>query len=193
MLIFLSGRVDVAGDPKEDNWFEEFKKINANTPPSTPDSLPSQDSSPSSSPSRDSERRRHHRFEIDEASAQLYKEGLLALVGMGRTNLARAAVDVSEGGAQFLVHERLSPGTRVKVRIQVGKFKDSIETGGVVRWCFQSAKKKEDFFVGIEFHGRDPVQDRKVAAMRDWFTSPQYKAVKQSRQRAKSPDIQFPK
>jgi hypothetical protein len=185
----------MAGEPKEDDWFDEFKKLNAGQPSPAPGHLPpSQDSSPAPSPSRDSERRRHHRFEIEDVSAQLYRESLLAFLGGGKSNLARAAVDVSEGGAQFLVHERLAPGTKVKVKIAVEKFKDAIETAGIVRWCFQSAKKKEDFFVGIQFNQRDNLHDRKVAAMRDWFTSPQYKAVRQTRLRTKDkgPDITFP-
>lgn len=176
-----------AGNPNEEDWFAEFKKLNAGQPASSPASPPSsaprQDSGPASP--RNGERRRHSRFEIDEAIAELYKEGFLSLLGVGKNNLARSAVDVSEGGAQFLVHERLAPGTKVKVRIEVEKFNDRIETAGVVRWCFQSARKKEDFFVGVQFSSNDPAQDRKVAAMRTWFTSPQYKANRQSRLQAK--------
>jgi len=181
------------GEPSPDDWFEEFKKLNASSPPQAP-GVPVGGAGPSSPASKDTERRRHHRFEIDEASAQLYKEGFLSILGMGKGNLARATIDISEGGAQFLVHERLAIGTKVKLRIAVDKFQDAIEAGGIVRWCYQSAKKKEDFFVGVQFNRTEPAQERKIAAMRTWFTSPQYKAVKQSRARDKIDlsKLQFP-
>jgi len=182
-------------DPKSDEWINEFKKLNSGSPSaSNPDPAPAAPGDPAS-PSKGSERRRHGRFEVDDASAQLYKEGLLSFIGVGKGNLARAAIDLSEGGAQFLVHERLSPGTKVKVKIGVDKFNDTIEASGVVRWCFQSAKKKEDFYVGVQFSDMEGVQSRKLAAMREWFTSPQYKAVRQTRQRTKEKPggVVFPK
>jgi len=133
-----------------------------------------------------SERRNHGRFDVDLADAHLYKDGLLALIGLGKgTNLARAAIDVSESGARLLIHERIAPGTKVRLKIAVEKYKEMIEAQAVVRWCYQSAKKKQDFFVGVEFLSLDATEGRKLAAMRDWFTSPQYKAIKQGRTRPK--------
>ena len=177
-------------DPKSGEWFDEFRKLNSGSPSDPPAAAPGDAPSP-----KGSERRRHSRFEIDDASVQLYKEGLLAFIGVGKGNLARAAIDLSEGGAQFLVHERLAPGTKVKIKIGVERFNDTVETSGIVRWCFQSAKKKEDFYIGVQFSGLEGAQSRKLAAMRDWFTSPQFKAVKQTRMRTreKPPGIVFPK
>ena len=177
-----------------EEWFEEFKKINAAgipSPalPSKADALPSGGGS-----SKGSERRRHPRFEVGDVTSHLARESLLGFIGVGRNNLARAAVNLCEGGAQFIAHQRIAPGTKIRVRIAVEKFNDVIEAPGVVRWCFQSAKKKEYFFIGVEFTQKDAGHDRKLAAMREWFTSPQYKAVRQSRLRGeKPPDIQFPK
>ena len=178
-------------DPKSGEWFDEFKKLNSNSPPAGPAASPGD----TPAPAKGSERRRHNRFEIEDASVQLYKEGLLAFIGVGKGNLARAAIDLSEGGAQFLVHERLAPGTKVKIKIGVEKFNDTVEASGIVRWCFQSAKKKEDFYVGVQFSDLQNSQARMLAAMRDWFTSPQFKAVKQTRMRTKEkpPGIVFPK
>jgi len=180
-------------DPKSDAWINEFKKLNSGSPSPSNSAPDAPGDTPASS--KGSERRRHNRFEIDDSSAQLYKEGLLTFIGVGKGNLARAAIDLSEGGGQFLVHERLAPGTKVKVKIGVEKFKDTIEASGVVRWCFQSAKNKEDFYVGVQFSGLEGAQSRKLAAMREWFTSPQYKAVRQTRQRTreKPGGLVFPK
>jgi len=181
-------------DPKSDDWINEFKKLN--TSPSAPprgDSSSSQHAAPEP---KGSDRRRHGRFEVDQISAQLYKEGLLAFIGVGKGNLARAAIDVSEGGAQLLVHERLPAGTKVRLKIAVEKYKDVVEAAGIVRWCYQSAKKKDDFYVGVQFAEMDNLQSRKVKLMKDWFTSPQYKAVRQTRIRTaknNKPDIIFPK
>jgi hypothetical protein len=187
----------VAPDPKPDEWFNEFKKLNTQgTEPSVP---PANEASPGQnepSTAQGSDRRVHNRFEVDQASAHLYKDGLFAFIGVGKgTNLARAAIDVSESGAQLMIHERLSPGTKVRLKIAVEKYKEVIETTGIVRWCYQSAKKKQDFFVGVEFLAMDAAQARKLAAMRDWFTSPQYKAIRQGRLRPKDkpPEIRFPK
>lgn len=182
-------------DPKQDEWFDEFRKLNTgpksgSSPP--PDASPSDKADPAAPPAaKGGERRRHSRFEIDQVSAHLAKEGLLAFIGVGKGNLARAAIDLSEGGAQFMVHERLAPGTKVRVKISVEKFKDTIEAAGVVRWCFQSAKSKEQFYAGVQFVGIDGVQSRKIASLRDWFTSPQFKALRQSRgrPREKGPEI----
>ena len=179
--------------PSED-WFEEFRKLNQRG--ATAQGSPGTETSPTTggaSASKGSERRRHTRFEVETASTQLRKEGLLALFGVGKGNLARATIDLSEGGAQILIHDRLALGTRVRVKIAVEKYQDVIETKGVVRWCYQSARKKEDFFIGVQFGNLDTLQVRKLAAMREWFTSPQYKAVKQQRRADKPPDLIFPK
>jgi hypothetical protein len=183
-----------APDPKSDEWFDEFRKLNTHgaTPSGAPGGEASSANNDPPAP-KGSERRRFGRFEVDLASTQLYKEGLLAFIGVGKGNLARTAIDVSEGGAQILVHERLAPGTKVRVKIAVEKYKEVIEAAGIVRWCYQSAKKKEDFFIGVQFQAMETAQGRKLSAMRDWFTSPQYKAVKQGRRRDKPPEIIFPK
>jgi hypothetical protein len=186
-----------APDPKPDEWFNEFKKLNTQgTAPSGPPGDEASSGRNEPPPAQGSDRRNHGRFEVDQASAHLIKDGFLALIGIGKgNNLARAAIDVSQSGAQLLIHVRLSPGTKVRLKIAVEKYKEVIETTGIVRWCYQSAKKKQDFFVGVEFQAMNATEARKLAAMRDWFTSPQYKAVKQGRSRPKEkpPEIRFPK
>ncbi len=160
------------GEPDSPNheWYKEFQKANAPAPAADP---------------RGSERRRHPRFEVDEAGASLYREGLLAFIGVGKENVARAALDLSESGVRLLLHHRLAIGSKVKVRIHIEKYNEAIEAPGVVRWCFQSAKKTSDFYAGVEFIGLDASHGRKIALMKDWFTSPQYKAIRETRIRQK--------
>jgi c-di-GMP-binding flagellar brake protein YcgR len=178
----------MGGDPdsRQTNWFAEFKKVNKVSPASSTKS----DSTPPGN-SKASERRLHHRFEIDECQATLYPQGLLTVFGMSKNNRARAALDLSEGGVRFLIHERLTIGTRVHMVIQMEKYQDQIEARGEVRWCYQSTKKAGDFYAGVEFSDLDAAQKRKIAMMREWFTSPQYRAVRETK-RKKSDDFSFP-
>ena len=141
-----------------------------------------------------SERRRHGRFGVDECQATLYRDGLLTVFGVAKNNRARAALDLSEGGVRFLIHERLPIGTKVRMIIQMEKYKDQIEASGEVRWCYQSAKNTEDFYAGVQFDDLDPIQKRKIVLMREWFTSPQYRAVRDTKRKARGAnDLAFPK
>lgn len=168
-------------------WFAEFKKANKGGAPAT---APREESGPAP---RAGERRRHPRFGVDECQATLYREGLLTVLGMSKNNRARAALDLSEGGVRFITAERLPIGTRVRMIIQMEKYRDEIEASGEVRWCYQSLKKTEDYYVGVEFLNLDAAQKRKINLMREWFTSPQYRAVREKQRRAKEDEFQFPK
>src|SRR5947209_2474189 len=97
--------------------------------------------------------RRHPRFRADEANPQLYVKGFLTKLGIGRANEARSTVNLSEGGVLLLTNTRLKAGSPVQVRIEIEKYKDIIEAEGVVRWCFPSARARDDFYAGIEFRG----------------------------------------
>jgi len=180
------------GDPEKNqaDWFAEFKKANKGGGPSKAQRSTESTSATGGKPS---DRRRHNRFEVDECRATLYREGVLTVFGVGKGNRARAALDLSEGGARFLTHERLPIGTKVRMIIQMEKYKDEIEASGEVRWCYQSAQQAEDFFAGIQFSDLEPAQARKIALMRDWFTSPQYRAVRETKKRQQRPADGFPK
>lgn len=173
------------GNQSKSGWRNEFKKINEKPPPT---------SAPTGEENGD-ERRKHHRFEVDGASTEVLPKGLLTLVGIGRKNIARAAIDLSQGGARLLLSERLRPGTKTKVRIEIEKYKDAIESLAVVRWCFESGQKPGDFFAGVMFTDLDEAEKKKVALMREWFTSPQFRAIRATRVRQKSgsPETTFPK
>lgn len=175
-------------DKNQADWFAEFKKANK---PASPRAGAKSDST--ASEGKPSDRRRHSRFEVDECQATLYREGVLTVFGVGKGNRARAALDLSEGGARFLIHERLPIGTKVRMIIQMEKYKDAVEASGEVRWCYQSARQAEDFYAGVQFSDLEPAQVRKIALMRDWFTSPQYRAVRETKKRQRSSDTSFPK
>jgi hypothetical protein len=182
----------MAGDSEKNqsNWFSEFKKVNKTN------SAPAERTKPDPTPTggkKGTERRRHTRFEIDECQATLVRDGLLSVFGVGKNNRARAALDLSEGGARFLIHERMPNGLKVRMVIQMEKYKDQIEATGEIRWCYQSAKSSEDFYAGVQFDELDPVQKRKIALMREWFTSPQYRAVRETKRKGRGNDLVFPK
>jgi len=172
-------------DPKPTDWFAEFKKVNKNSPPKA-DATPTGNGKPS-------ERRRHTRFEVDACQATLYREGLLNFIGMSKDNRARAALDLSEGGVRFLIQERLPIGAKVRMVIQMEKYQDQIEASGEVRWCYQSTKKAGDFYAGVQFSNLDDTQKRKIAMMKEWFTSVQYRAVRDAKRKSTTDDFSFPK
>lgn len=172
--------------PKHADWRAEFQELNQKDCPSP--------GGAAGSASRSPQRRRHERFRPEEARVSVYRGGLLASIGVGRENLARIPLDLSEGGARIVLCERLKPGTKVRVRIAIDKFGDAIEAAGGVRWCFESGTRPGDFHAGVLFTDLDPSTTRLIAAMRDWFTSS--KCLKLRAARARGGEgaraIQFP-
>ncbi|HZE97739.1 MAG TPA: PilZ domain-containing protein [Planctomycetota bacterium] len=167
---------------EQSDWFAEFKKLNPASAPS-----PVREKSESSKETgKPDERRRYSRFEIDDCQATLYRDGLLTVFGVGKENRARSALDLSEGGVRFLTHERLAVGSKVRIVIEMERYKDQITATGEVRWCYQSGKNSDDFYAGVEFLDLPAGEKRKIAMMRDWFTSPQYRAVRDSKRRSKT-------
>jgi len=137
------------------------------------------------------ELRRYPRFRTDEdAAAQLYIKGFLTKIGIALKNEARTAVNLSEGGALILTHSKLKAGTKVKVKIEIEKYHDVIETDGEVRWCFQSAREQNDFYAGIQFSSLSPAKAALIAKMHSWYTSPEYKQKSATRRRLAPPDAQ---
>ena len=142
--------------------------------------------------SRTADRRRFPRFDLDENRTELRRKSLLAIIGAG-PNLARETVNLSEGGARLRTSDRIPPGTRVRVKIEIDRTRDAIEATAEVRWTYQSARDSRLFYSGLEFVGEEAVRTKKIGIMRDWYTSPQYKAMKDSRARKKESDLIFPK
>lgn len=150
----------------ENTWFEEEGKKPAARP---------------SSGSQDN-RRKHPRFQVDGTSVHLYRDGLLTALGIGKSNKGRSALDISETGARVVITERLLPKTKVRLRIDMEKYQDSIEVKGEVCWCRENTRTHQ-FQAGIRFSSTDPSVRKKIALMHEWFSSPQYKAVRERRLR----------
>jgi len=117
------------------------------------------------------------RFEIDdiEVDTVVYEQGLLAKIGVGRFNQARAAVNLSEGGVMVRTQGRIKSGTKVHVRLEIEKFSDVIEADGVVRWCYQGAHEDRHFYAGIQFLNLPASVASKIAKLRGYYTSPEYR------------------
>lgn len=154
-----------------------------------PESRKPASSSAFSKPTRQ-ELRTFMRFRIEDASAEMFVKGFFTSFGLGRVNKGRAAINLSEGGVMLLVSETVPVGTKVTVRIDMEKYEDIIEATGVVRWCEQSARSDKDFYAGIQFTGLGDADLKKIAKMREWFTSPEYKTRTATRRRNNPPQIQ---
>lgn len=117
------------------------------------------------------------RFQIEGATTLVYKKGLLNNLGIGRKNEARAAINLSEGGILVRTHDRMKTGTKVRIRLELEKFKDVIHAEGHVCWCFQSAHDEDDYYAGIKFSKLSRKSKSKIATLRGYFTSPEYKVL----------------
>ena len=147
-------------------WFEEFKKLNSSAHDAA------------GSPQRGrGERRRHPRFSLHDATIKLYRRGATAIFGLARLSIEGAVLDLSEGGVRIDTGERFLPDTKLRLKITVAKFNDTVESDGVTRWCHADLKDPERFQCGVEFLGLDPATARKVVQMRGWYTSAQYQTI----------------
>lgn len=178
---------------QEPEWFKRFKEANTKAADAAGERPPST-RIVGGQANADADRRRHHRFDLNDTAVTLYREGLLTLIGVGKENKAKVAINLSEGGIQVIIRERLQIGAKVKIRLEIAKFKDAIEAAGVVRWCYQNAQRKDDFHAGIQFENLPGTETRKIASMREWFTSPAFRAVRETKNRKKGgDDIVMPK
>jgi len=163
----------MADDLQKQAWFEEFKKVNA-----------TDHNAAGALPTGRAERRRHTRFSLHEVGAKLYRRGATTLFGLAGLNIEGSVLDLSEGGLRLETAEKLLRDTRIHIKIAIAKFGDSLEADAVTKWCHATPKNPEVFQVGIEFLNPDPSLGRKIAQMRGWFTSAQYKSLRDSQLRA---------
>ncbi len=159
----------------EKNWFQEDKPRKASEPSKAVKNL-----------------RKHVRFEIDEATPLVYVKGFLNLVGLGKSNKALDVMNLSEGGVLLKTLEKVPKGTKVHVRLKMEKYQDEFNADGVVRWCVLNPYAPVEYFMGVQFGALKEEQAKRLLKMRDWFTSPEYKAKSAGKNRA-SRGIQFPK
>src|SRR5258706_5352664 len=151
----------------EQTWFDEDAK---QTPTPRPAAEP-----PTPLPADN--RRRHARFHVSSTQVLLFRDGFLTALMLGGSNKARKVCDLSQGGARIMVTEKLTVKQKVRLKITLEKYQDQIEIGGEVKWCHPCTNKK-DFYVGIKFQSDDPSVLRKMTALHEWFTSPQYRALR---------------
>ena len=145
-----------------------------------------------SSGKKGSEGRTSTRFQINEIAVPLvYEQGFLSSLGIGRINQARSAVNLSEGGILVRTHDPMKSGTKVKVKLEIEKMNDVIETEGVVRWCFQSAKEETHFYAGIQFTNIPPPVASKISKLRGYYTSPEYLHKTSTKRRRESLGFEF--
>lgn len=128
-----------------------------------------------------SERRKHARFKPEGVTARFAKGGFLAKVGLG--TIQARVFNISEGGVLLLGKMRFSEGAQIALRIEIPSHQDEIVCDAHVRWCSQSAKSESEFYVGLAFVGLKAVDEKKIAKMREWFTSAQFKARSSTRLR----------
>jgi hypothetical protein len=149
------------------NWYHEDKPASVRPRPAVP------------VPVRPDNRRRYTRFEIDSSQVKLHRRGLLSALNL-RGNKALKVCDLSQGGARILATERIPAKQKIQLKITLEKYQDQVEIGGEVVWCY-SASNRKDFLVGVRFSTDDSATARKMAALQEWFTSPQYQALRSRR------------
>ena len=139
------------------------------------------DGSPFPAPAKARDLRRHGRFRIDEAEVVVFPERFLTALGLGRSNRAKEAVNLSEGGCLVRCREKLTRGEKVRIRIRMEKFDDLFNCSGEVRWCFESASEAGEFYAGIAFLDLPTGHAGKITKMRSWFTSKEYRMQKRAK------------
>lgn len=122
------------------------------------------------------ELRRHPRFKVESSSARFCAGGLLSRLGLVFRWTEGQTVNLSEGGVLIHSREPMKKGAEVRVRIDVPKYSDRIESPGRVQWCYPSARQEGHFYIGVQFTGLSAPESKKVAVMRQVFTSEEYRA-----------------
>lgn len=137
-----------------------------------------------------SERRKHKRFKMHDYELHCHKETLLSKIGFKKENIAHTLHDISAGGAKLVVNERLALDSPIRMKIDLPKFSDTIETTGRVAWIRNIAPEEKGepaFQIGVTFHNPESKECRKIDRMKSWFLSPQA----QAKQRKKLKDLLF--
>ena len=125
----------------------------------------------------ESDRRRHARFYVEDAPAELRRSDLVALWGLtGLGRVEGGVVNLSEGGIRVAVPRRLPPKRRVRCKVRSDRFQEPLDVTGEILWCERDLMSGNGFLVGIHFQRLEPRHERKIAAMREWFSSSEYKA-----------------
>lgn len=141
---------------------------------------------------RKSDLRGSERFPIEDAVPLVYPKTFLTTLGIGRSNEARSAVNLSAGGILISTRDRLRNGTKVRIRLHLEKFKDVIEAEGIVRWCSKGAGEGADYYAGIRFTWVPDPAALKISRLRGYFTSAEYRTRSAVRRRRDPLGLEMP-
>src|SRR6185295_17755105 len=95
--------------------------------------------------------RRHPRFAPEQVDIVCLPRGILRKLGV-KSNSARSLKNVSLGGAQIVVAEKLKPGELVDLTLQFRYPATTVAAEGVVRWCRRDTLSLEPrWLVGVVF------------------------------------------
>ena len=132
----------------------------------------------------EADRRRHSRFHVDDAPAELRRTDLVALWGLtGLGRVQGGVVNISEGGIRVSVPSALPTNRKVRCKVSSDRFRDPLDVVGQVLWCERDLMSENGYLVGITFEGLEPRHQRRIAAMREWFSSAEYQAQLAARRR----------
>lgn len=141
-------------------------------------------------------RRKHERFQPYECDIVLdRKQGvLMKLLGRKQANIALEILDLSESGVRIGTSQKMPLQTEVRVHCGLKALKDELTLEGQVLWCVPHAYRDNEFVVGITFTNIDSPTQRKIASIRSYLASPQFKQKQETRVRMKpktQPRLEF--
>lgn len=140
---------------------------------------PSATPSPEESETQWRSKRKHVRFRPEGVVARMDKGGLLGKVGIG--SVQTRVINLSEGGVLLVGKARYARGSRVSLRIEIPSHKDTIVCDAEVRWSYKNARDESEYYTGLSFVNLKAIEEKKIAKMREWFTSAEYKARSSTR------------
>jgi len=135
-------------------------------------------------------RRKHLRFQPADLELSITKQasGLSRLFGGGaKENISVGIYDLSEGGMRVSIRERVAPGSTVAVKFKIKKFNDEVAVEATVAWIIPHAVRHEHFIIGLSFNKPSASSQSKLASMRSYFTSPQFRNKSETSKRLKPP------
>jgi hypothetical protein len=128
-----------------------------------------------------SDGRRAERFQVDDYVVTVFRAGLLSSVGI-RKNLATEVVDLSRSGAQIVMVEKMTVGSKISFTLHLNKFADTFESEAEVVWVKEGPTPDGvGWFTGINFTSITAEKRKLIDYMMSWFTSYQakYKAQRE--------------
>jgi hypothetical protein len=133
------------------------------------------------------EQRGRPRFKVEGALVALGKPGMLTSLGLGLKK--HVLVNLSQGGALVMGRLRVEPGTKLRCRLEIPKWKDLIEGDVEVRWCAQSARNDAEFYLGVRFLALTVADAQRIEKMHELTKSVEYRAKAAARKEASSPKL----